>query len=949
MTLLERVSDTPTASISLLERELELEAIEAALASARAGEGKTIVIEGEAGIGKSTLVAYVLDAARRRGLRVLHAQGRELEHDVPFGVAVDLFGSIARAPDLGIDPFSGPARVTAGLLGSQPHGDPIGVDAADATALRHGLFWLVLNLVERDPLVLVIDDAQWADESTLRFLHRLVQRAEELPVLLVVALRPIGDASTRGRGAELLRASSAVVHLAPEPLTEDGVGELLGRLSGREVEADLRRACWLATGGNPFFVTEVTHELARGAFIDDADVVASLLPGRVGRFIESRLAGLDLTARRLAEAASILGDAATLRRAQLLGGIDPTLAVDAARRLVEASILEDSPAFTFRHPIVRSGVYASIPGPARASFHREAALLLADEGVEIGEIGGQLREAEPTGDRRIVELLRAAATAATRRGDAGVATALMRRALEEPPTANQRAEVLAALAAAEAATGAPDALETYRQAMAVTDDVFRRASLYLEMGHAMISGGQWVAAREAFEQGLAELGESQLDLREALEAGFLSSAWVTMSSRTEIEDRVQRILRSPKLGPASRELATWVAFQQGATIGSTASEMAALVKRAFAEAPVSVLVTERQLVEVGAGLLLETDELVFEVDFLTRALEAARQSGPSAKVGIYAYCRAWPNYYMGNLADAIADADEARRSAELGWEAFLPAAVTVMAEAHLERGEIDAAEAALAIDVDALGPRIDAAMLLPIAVGRVALARGDVAAAVEHFQRARDTTAAIRMRNTIPTDWRAWLSVSLVAADRRDEARTVAREGVEIARSWGAEWPLGSALRVAGVVEGGAGGIAELREAEELLRDSPARLERARLLVDLGAALRRHGSLTEARGVLSRAADLARELGARALLDRAAAELRAAGARPRRYALSGVESLTPAELRVAREAGAGRTNREIAQALFVTPKAVEFHLANVFRKLEIGTRHDLPRAMPSPG
>lgn len=373
--------------------------------------------------------------------------------------------------------------------------------------------------------------------------------------------------------------------------------------------------------------------------------------------------------------------------------------------------------------------------------------------------------------------------------------------------------------------------------------------------------------------------------------------------------------------------------------------MAALVKRALAEAPLEVLITERQLVEVAAGVLVESDELEFEVDFLTRAIGVARRTGALGKAGTYAYCRSWPNYFMGRLADAVADTEEARRAAELGWETFLPAAATVAALAHIERGELDAAEEALALDRERWEHRIDGAMLVPLARGRLALARGDAAAAVEQLRDAGTGAARAFMRNTVPTDWRSWLGIALALRGERDEARAVAHEGVDVAREWGARWGLGSALRAAGVVEGGAHGIELLREADDLLRDGPARLEHARALVDLGAALRRNGSRNEARQVLSRAVDLCRQLGARALLDRGLAELQAAGARPRRLALTGVESLTPSELRVAREATTGRTNREIAQALFVTPKAVEFHLANAYRKLQIGSRGQLPAAL----
>jgi Response regulator containing a CheY-like receiver domain and an HTH DNA-binding domain len=484
--------------------------------------------------------------------------------------------------------------------------------------------------------------------------------------------------------------------------------------------------------------------------------------------------------------------------------------------------------------------------------------------------------------------------------------------------------------------------------MALIDDPALRAGLLIELGHALVSSGQWAAGRDTFERGLAEAPEAEVALRARLEAGYLSAAWVTMEDRAAIDERVQRILASAELGGPNRELAVWIAFQQGAVVGSTAREMGDLVKRALTEAPVEVLVRQGQAVEVGAGLLLETDDLRFELDFLSRAIAAARTNGPIGKAGVYAYCRAWPNYYMGHLTDAIADAEESRRAAELGWETFVPAAATVAALAHIERDELDAAEAAIAIDPERWAGRIDTAMLLPMAAGRLALARGDTRRAVERLQSAADGAGAAFMRNSIPTEWRSWYATALLRAGRKDDARTIARDGVDIARAWGAAWVIGNALRAAGLVEGGGAGIELLREAEALLADSPARLEHTRVLVHLGATLRRNGSLIEAREVLARGGDLAQQIGARALLARATTELRAAGARRRRVALTGVDALTPAELRVVQEATTGRSNREIAQALFVTPKAVEFHLANAYRKLHISSRSELAGAMATP-
>jgi DNA-binding CsgD family transcriptional regulator len=942
LALLTRAPRASFAYQTLLEREEERRAIGDSLERLGSGEGSALLIEGEAGIGKSTLLEHAAGEALRSGFRVVRARGGELERDVPYGIATELFSGLVRQSEASERLFAGPASLTAGLFGGRAL--PGLGRTADPPALLHGLFWLVLNVVEDEPLVLLVDDAQWADEPSMRLLLHIAQRIDELPVIVLVAMRAVANAGWTPPAAAL-RASKTATHLQPAPLTEAGVGELLAR-SGVAPDDAVRQACWQATRGNPFYVSELAAAIrADAGALTDPEAVRTLVPERVGRAIAARLAGLEPAARRVAEAAAILGDSASVSRCRALAGVATDDIERAIRGLVAGAILEDAPTVSFRHPIVAGSVYASIPGPVRAALHRDAALLLAKERADLAEVAVQLREAEACGDRRIVELLLAAAEEATNRGEPGVAVVLLRRALAEPPALDQRRTVLTHLAAAEASFGAPTAAETYHAAIELEESAPAKVALQLELGHALIASGQWAEARDVFREGLAETDVADPDLRARLEAGYLSAGWVTMGDRLDIEERVRRILDAKELGAANRELAVWVAFQQGATIGSTAPEMAALVKRAIAEAPLEVLTTERQVVEVGAGVLLESDELEYEVEFLTRAIDVARRTGPIGKAGTYAYCRAWPNYYMGRLSEAIADTDEARRAAELGWETFLPAAATVAAMAHIERGDLAAAGLALAIEPERWVHRIDGAMLLPMAIGRLALARGDVAAAVEHIRQARAGAASAFMRNSVPTDWRAWLATALHTGGERDEARALASEGIEIARAWGARWPLGAATRVAGLVTGGADGIDLLRESERLLGAGPARLEHARALVDLGAALRRHGSLIDARKVLARAADLARRLGARALADRALDELRAAGARPRRLALTGVQSLTPAELRVAREAAAGRTNREVAQALFVTPKAVEFHLANAYRKLHIQSRGELTAAL----
>jgi DNA-binding CsgD family transcriptional regulator len=196
--------------------------------------------------------------------------------------------------------------------------------------------------------------------------------------------------------------------------------------------------------------------------------------------------------------------------------------------------------------------------------------------------------------------------------------------------------------------------------------------------------------------------------------------------------------------------------------------------------------------------------------------------------------------------------------------------------------------------------------------------------------------------------WRSWAAEGLRLLDRNEEARALAEEELKLARRWGDPHAIGAALRVLGLVEGGTAGIGLLHEAVEVLAGSEARLERARALVDLGAALRRANQRTEARERLREGVDLAGRVGALGLAERGNEEIAATGARPRKVLRTGLDALTASERRVAQLAAEGMTNKEIAQTLFVTMKTVEVHLTSAYRKLEISSRVQLDKALLTP-
>ena len=663
----------------------------------------------------------------------------------------------------------------------------------------------------------------------------------------------------------------------------------------------------------------------------------------------------------MAEAVAILGESATLDRVAGLAELAPPRASDVLRGLVRAAILQPSVPLDFVHPIVRAAVYRSIPEVERARLHRLAALLLHADGEAPGIVGVQLLEAERTASAQVVRLLQLAAAEAVARGQPLVAVRLLERALDEPPAAGRRVEVLMALARAHASVGSPAAIEHYRAVVAEIDRPRQRAELLLELGHVLIGGAHWSEATDAFERGLRELDAvvapppggangtgpdpATSVLHDRLEAGFASAAWVGIERHEEAEAAVERLLADGQPGAVHRELAVWAAFQRSIVVNGTAAELGAQVLQAIAEVPIDQLIGEGQVVEVAAGLLVTTDELPAEIDLLTRAIAAAERARSFGKVGLYSYCRSLPFYYGGALTDSIADAQASLRTAELGWETFMPGARAFLAFALIERADLTAAADALAFDGEQWAGRVDYELLVPLARARLELAAGRAESALAHLEHASRLPRAMGFRALVPPDWRTWKAIALIQLGRRSEAHDLAAEVLAAGREWGAQWTLAGALRVAGLVQGGAAGLDQLRESADLLEASPARLERVRTLVDLGSALRRGGYLGDARRTLATAMDGAHGIGARALLARATDELRAAGSRPRRYATTGIDALTPAELRVARLAAEGRTNRQIAQALFVTPKAVEYHLANVYPKLGIPSRQALRSAL----
>src|SRR6266702_3698321 len=427
----------------ILERDAELAALAAAVAAAEAGHGSLALVEGPAGIGKTTLLRAACRGPAPEGPRVLTARGLALEQGFPYGILRQLLDPV-RGEDGVMD---GAAALAARVFDWAEVG-PVEDDVRYAT--MHGLYWLVANL--GGPLVLAVDDAHWADAPSLRWLAHLAARVEHLPVALLLAVR---DGPDEPELLGELRAAATRIRL--RPLGPDATAALVRRRLGAQLVADaqLGRDWHASTGGNPFLLEALAVALRDGD--QKAEPIAQAVLRRI------RPEGPE--ARRLTRALAVLGGPAPLRQAAALAGLDLPAAARLADRLRAADVLAPGSVLEFAHPIVRTAVYESIPPGERALAHAEAARLLERDGTGAERLALHLLRSEPGGDPRVAALLRAAAAAATGRGDPGAAAACLRRALDEPPPAADRPGLLLELGIALARERSPAAVPALREAV----------------------------------------------------------------------------------------------------------------------------------------------------------------------------------------------------------------------------------------------------------------------------------------------------------------------------------------------------------------------------------------------------------------------------------------------------------------------------------------------------
>ncbi len=924
----------------LCEREGELGSLAALIAQSGTGAGQVALVEGPAGIGKTRLLAEARVGAATAGFRVLTARAAELEAAFPFGVVRQLYEAALADPALRREWLTGSAGAAAPVFTTL--GDAAASHGDVSFTVLHGLYWLTLNAAASGPLLLSVDDIHWCDRPSLRFIAYLARRVAGLPVLLALGLR----SAERGANPVLLGeiADSATAQIRPAPLSEAAVGELVSQRLNRPAEPSFSAACHEATGGNPLLLHELTRALGDEGVIPDAAharVIKDIGPSAVSHSVLLRLMRLSTEAIMVARAVAALGDGATLPTIAALTGLPESSVTVATRALVRSEILRPEPPLGFVHPLVHDAVYRELTPSERELLHRQAAEMLRDAGASAEQVAAQLLVIPRLTQPWAAEMLRAAGRTASQQGAAESAVSYLRRALDEPVSDDVRRQLLFDLGLAEALVSAPAAAEHLRAAYDELTDPVTRAQVAGMLARMLIftrpPGEAVIVAREA----AAYLPPELADLRLGLEAMELYGASFGAPG-TDGKARLERTRAGVEpTGPGALML-TAVAAWDWALNGGTAADCAALALESLAGgALISADPAFMTVVAIGVLVLADRDEALDSWE--ATLAEAYRQGSLFAVSGVHLW-RGWTWLQRGELAEAEESLRQAVEDTKL-WNseeaAGMPYAAAFLARTLLERGDIADASFALAHSGHPY-PNSDGDGLCRRSRIELLLAQRQWQAAAEEA----DEYAA-RLRGVVNPAWAPWRSLKAEALGflgRRDEAVSLAEEELAWARRWAAPGAVGRALRVLGTLQRGDG-LDALREAAEVTAASPARLEHAKALVELGSGLRQARQVTDARHALRLGLELALRCAAGPLAERARADLYAAGGRPGRPTFTGVESLTPSERRIADLAAVGRSNREIAEELYVTPKTVEVHLSNAYRKLGIRSRSGLAAAL----
>jgi DNA-binding NarL/FixJ family response regulator len=947
----------------LLARTGELELLEEVLSAAHDGHPGFVVVSGEAGIGKTRLLEELADLAAAGGCLVLEGRAAEFERELPFGIVIDALDDYLKSLDarvlerLAMDRLGALAAVFPSL-GALDEAIDYPVSAQERFRIYHAVRELVERLAARSPLVLVLDDLQWADGASLELIAYLLRRPPQAAVMLATAVRTGQGELAAIKAIGDMQRSSIVHTIELGPLTKEGLRQLVGDTEGLDVERLHHES-----GGNPFYALQLGRVRPSGANATEAGGLG--VPLAVARAIAAELEELSPATRLLAEAAAVVGDpfeldlaAATMDSPEndVWVRIDELVAKDLVRGT-------DVPRrFQFRHPLVRQAVYGSCSPSVRVSCHRRVVDALARRGAPAPVMAGHVEQYAPHGDAFAIDILRRAAEQTSRQAPRSAAPwfAAALRLLPADIEAQERVSLLMSLAAAEAAIGRfseAHAALAECVALAPDEDVGLRVGLVVATAEIEQLLGRHNDARMRLQRAYEELADRDSAARVSLLIALSTNSLFLADHQGMLEWGRLAVDAADEVGDDTLAAASLAAYTMGATFAGRVDLARDLHGRAVRL--VDSLEDDELLSRLDVLSNLATAELYLDLYALTcahgeRGLSIARSTGRTQLLPILIPilgCSLWMTGELNRSAEVLDEAIEGARLVDneqgLSLALFNRALSAVMAgdvETALEMGA-ESVELARTVDngvITAFAGAIHAQALCEA---------GEPDRAVELLL---DSVGG----EDIPLlagSWRATyfelLARCCLELGQVDNAQVAAQKVREQADEQG--------LELSGLMADRAGAAVALAEgrpedATDLALSAVARSEEIGARIHAatsralaGRALSAAGRSDEAIAQLVQAANDFDALGALRYRDQAEAQLRSLGHAVHRRTPRGqpdgfgVELLTGRELEVAELVRDHRTNREIAQQLFLSLKTVEAHLRNIFHKLGVSSRAEV--------
>ncbi len=909
----------------LLGRSEEQRRISHLMAGAQRGESGVLLVVGEPGIGKTALLEYA--AGRARSWTVLRTRGTETEAELPFAGLAELLAPItSRLGDL-------PGPQAAALAGALALGPPTALDPFTAYAATLSL---MAAAAEDRPVLVLVDDAQWLDRSSQNAIRFAARRLQAESIAMFVAVR---------------REPASAVSAADLPRLELGgldgaVGlRLLRRSVASSVDEDVADRLVAATGGNPLALREMPGLLSADQLVGTESLPDPLPLGPdLRQLFLMRIARLPRATRRglLVAAANSSGSMTEITAALTALG----LGVAALEPAEAAGIVEVGAELHFAHPLVRASVYHDASPSSRREAHRALAGALLEEPGATARRAWHLAAATVGQDESVASAMEDAALDARLRGAHDVAARTLERAAGLSPAPDQRTGRLVSAANEYQLAGQSDrSLALLQEARESVSDPPSRAELDHLRGRVLMTRGPLSSAHAI----LADAAHAIEGSNATKAAAMLSDASLAcfIAGRAGIAEALSR---QAFVLTGERD------DQPGEVVHLLFTGMLVLSGN-WREAPGHIERERQRIIElqaagqwqplVLAGIwLMWAEENALVQAVLDGAIEEARRLSAPGLLPLPLAQRSELALRTGEWTQAYANSSEAVRLAQdTGQIVILSYALACLAWtlAGLGRDAECRAVAKAAVDAAAEVGSESALTRVEAALGLLELGAGRAADAVRHLRHAQDLAERHGIGEPTVVPFAADLVEALLRSGHAQEAEEVLGQLEDRARDSSRSWTKAVASRSRGLLAPEGAYEAHFNEALDLHDRQPARFERARTNLAYGERLRRSGLRVRGRAQLRVALEEFERIGAASWATRARAELRATGelGTPRRAA--GIQQLTSQELQVALAVAGGSTNREVAAALFLSPKTIEFHLGHVYSKLDIRSRTQLTR------